>query len=236
MGVFRVWRSDLIWIAVVAVPYFLVIANYAQWWGEWCPPGRYMASILPLLALPFCIALDRIKGITYRVIYGVLLALSFLTMVGFLFQPQWMYNQPNGKSELFAHGFQTLGTFLHLPWVNTIDLTGFFPSFVTPYFGYLQGTAPGNLAVAAAWRNSLWSALIIIVIVAFCLFLAWRSPRNDPSEPPSPAPVDAEAALPNIELPTRPVRTAQPPALPPATAMDCPSESAKARSSLRSAC
>ena len=71
MGVFRVWRSDLIWIAVVALPYFLVIANYAQWWGEWCPPGRYMASILPLLALPFCIALDRIKGITYRVIYGV---------------------------------------------------------------------------------------------------------------------------------------------------------------------
>ena len=96
---------------------------------------------------------------------------------------------------MFAHGFQALGTFLHLPWVNTIDLTGFFPSFVTPYFGYLQGTAIGNLAAAAAWRNSLWSALIVFVIVALSLFLAWRSPRNDPSEPPSPSPIDTERRL-----------------------------------------
>ena len=224
MCVFRSWRSDLMWIAVVALPYFLVIANYAQWWGEWCPPGRYMASILPLLALPFCIALDRIKGITYRVIYGVLLALSFLTMAGFLFQPQWMYNQPilsgklNGKSELLAHGFQALGAFLHQPSVNSIDLTGFFPSFVSPYFGYIyQGTTGGNLAAADAWRDSLWPALIILVIVTLSLFLAWRSPRSSPTEPPSPAPIDTDIPLPNIVLPTRPVRTVQPPAIPATT-------------------
>src|SRR5262249_53699632 len=29
------WRTDPLWVGIVAVPYFLVVANYAQWWGEW---------------------------------------------------------------------------------------------------------------------------------------------------------------------------------------------------------
>jgi hypothetical protein len=222
MWVFRVWRRDLLWIAVVALPYFLVIANYAQWWGEWCPPGRYMASILPLLALPLAISLDNIKGIIYKAIYGVLLLLSFLTMAGFLFQPQWMYNQPilggnlNGKSELLAHGPSTIGPLLHINWLSNINLTGFFPSFVSPYFGYLyQGNAGGDLAAGDAWRKSLWPALIIFVIVALSLYLAWRSrraiSRATPTDTPSGPP--AELALPDMALPTRPARTAS--AVPP---------------------
>jgi sugar lactone lactonase YvrE/4-amino-4-deoxy-L-arabinose transferase-like glycosyltransferase len=224
MCIFRAWRGDLLWIAVVALPYFAVIANYAQWWGEWCPPGRYMASILPLLALPFCLALDKIKGITYRVLYGILLALSFLTMAGFLFQPQWMYNQPilsgrlNGRSELLAHGFQSLGNALHLPAITNIDLTSFFPSFVSPYFAYNQSKTLGAIAAGDAWRASIWPALIILLILALSLYLFWRSPRPTPPEPPSSSPLETLPPV-NIALPTRPLRTAPPP-VPSAPALD----------------
>ncbi len=181
MWVMPGWRRDLGWIAAVSVPYFLVIANYAQWWGEWCPPGRYLESILPLFALPFAISLDNIKGVIYRGIYGVLLLLSLLTMWGFLYQPQWMYNQPvvsgalNGKAELLVHGFPALATALHLSFLSNIDLTGFFPSFVSPYFAYYMGPTYGDAASEAAWRTSFLPLVIIILIIFVSLLLAWSS-------------------------------------------------------------
>ena len=45
-------RRELAWLAVICLPYFLLIINYKQWWGEWCPPARYLAPLVPLLALP----------------------------------------------------------------------------------------------------------------------------------------------------------------------------------------
>ena len=178
------YRRDLVWIAVVSLPYFLIIANYAQWWGEWCPPGRYLASVLPLFALPFAVSLDRIGGIAYKAIYGVLMFLSLLTMWGFLYQPQWMYNQPfdknglTGKSELLTKGFDTLASTLRLPFLRDIDLTDFFPSFVYPYFAYVSGDSYGDDASAVAWRTSWLPLGIIALVILVSLLLARGNGRR----------------------------------------------------------
>jgi 4-amino-4-deoxy-L-arabinose transferase-like glycosyltransferase len=185
-------RKEMVWIGVVALPYFLVIANYAQWWGEWCPPARYLAPVLPLLALPFAVVLDKIHGVIYKAIYGVLLLLSFLTTWGFLYEPQWMYNQPNGKSLLLVRGLPELASTLGLPFLGNLGATQFFPSFVTPYFAYFSGKQVGDAAARAAWRASLGPLIIIMGVVAICLILAHFSKRDD-GESSSPTTGGSEA-------------------------------------------
>ena len=170
-------RREVFWVGVVALPYTLVIANYAQWWGEWCPPARYLAPVLPLLALPFAFVLDNIHSILYKVIYGVLLLLSLLTTWGFLYQPQWVYNQPDGKSLLLLHGLPEIGSALGLP-LGDINATRYLPSFVTPYFAYFKGHDLGDAAAQAAWRASIGPMIVIVGVVALCLILAYFGKRD----------------------------------------------------------
>lgn len=202
VGIILMWQSrtgrkDLLWIGVVFVPYFLIVANYAQWWGEWCPPARYLASILPLLALPFAYSLSSIKGVVYKGIYALLLALSYLTMWGFIFQPQWMFNQPDaeGKAVLLKYGLRGVLDSLYIPFLNGVDATQFFPSFVAPsYYTYLYSyyntyypdkAGPYKAAVdtlgAAAWRASFWPLFFIMLIILASLLLAWWGERHGSS-------------------------------------------------------
>ncbi|MFL5734786.1 MAG: PA14 domain-containing protein [Chloroflexia bacterium] len=172
----REWRGDLLWIGIVFVPYLGVVANYAQWWGEWCPPARYLTSILPLLALPFARSLSNIRGVIYKAIFGVLLALSLGVVAGFVYQPKWMYNQPTGEAQLFLQGVPALINALPADLRPNLDLVAAFPSFVVPYFGYLiQGKASGDYWSAQAWDKSLWPFATVFLIVFIGLVLAWLS-------------------------------------------------------------
>lgn len=179
----RRWRGDLLWIALVFVPYFLVVANYAQWWGEWCPPARYLASVLPLLAMPFALTLERIRSVAYGLIYGLLTALSLLVSFGAMFQPQWMYNQPDANSQIITKGLPVLLSDMPAAIRNSINPMGinnFFPSFVRPYFAYLQlGPKQGDLWSAIEWKTSVGPALIVAGIILLCLGLAYFSHRRE---------------------------------------------------------
>ncbi|HEX8229360.1 MAG TPA: hypothetical protein VF826_08610 [Chloroflexia bacterium] len=176
-------RRDLLWLGLVFVPYFGVIANYAQFWGEWCPPARYLASILPLLAMPFAFALDRVRNVGYYAIYTLLLAVSLGAVAGYLYQPQWMYHHPSADS---LNHVITNGLPIALRWLpgdiqGVIDpaaLNASLPSFVLPYFYYLQEPEFGDAASAAAWSKSVGPAITIAAIVALSLILAWWSQRK----------------------------------------------------------
>jgi len=171
-------RKDLLWLGIVFVPYFGVIANYAQWWGEWCPPARYMASTLPLLALPFAVALDRIQSRAYLGIYAALMLLSLGMTWGFLHQPQWMYHQPDGRNQIFLYGVPQLLSntlFDRQAQVVSTSLISMTPSFVAPYFEYVsKGTVRGGEASAKAWTTSLWPFSAILAIIVSSLFLSLR--------------------------------------------------------------
>jgi hypothetical protein len=183
MGVHKPQRRDLLWLGLVFVPYFWVIANYAQFWGEWCPPARYMASILPLLSMPFAFALDRIRNWGYYAIYGALFALSVAVVAGYLYEPQWMYHHPTNYSlnHAITNGLPMLLRGLPGDFQGVIDpnaLNASLPSFVLPYFYYLEDPAAGDASSALAWSRSIGPAIIIAAIVALSLCLAWWSNRT----------------------------------------------------------
>ncbi|MBF6611629.1 MAG: glycosyltransferase family 39 protein [Chloroflexi bacterium] len=174
MWIKKEYRRDLLWIGVVFVPYFGIIANYAQWWGEWCPPARYLTSVLPLLAMPFALTLSSIKGAVYKVVYGALLALSLAVTVGFMVQPQWMYNQPTGSSALLANGLPGFLPKLGIVLPSPDSITSLFPSFVVPYFGYLtQGKVSGDYWSALAWQKSTGPFVFIAAVIIFAFGLYW---------------------------------------------------------------
>jgi hypothetical protein len=197
MAMRRTTRADLLWLGVISVPYMLLVANYAQWWGEWCPPARYLASVLPLFALPFAYALNSIRSAAYLGVYGALLALSLLTTWGFIIQPQWMYNQPNGKANVLVYGLPALFDQLGIPWIRGLNLADALPSFVTPYFGYLKSKELGDALSAAAWRGSIWPAALVAAIVVGCLLIAWYSARRARHDPSDGAATGADDDLPD---------------------------------------
>lgn len=201
MGLQREWRGDLLWVGLVFVPYFVVVANYAQWWGEWCPPARYLTAVLPVLALPFGLSLGAIRAWGYRALYGVLLFLSLGVSAGFVYQPQLMYNQPTGESAILSELPALLSELPPevRPEVNLVDS---LPSFVVPYFAYTrQNRIVGDRFAALAWRQSIWLFALIASIVTFSLGLAWwqgRSrpqggrPADDEEHPSRGSPYDAD--------------------------------------------
>jgi hypothetical protein len=193
MGTQRAWRKDLLWIGVIFVPYYLVVANYAQWWGEWCPPARYIASTLPLLALPFAVSLSSIRGGAYKGIYLGLLLLSLFTTWAFIHQPQWLYNQPYTyvtqdekllptTSQVITRGVPDLlrevGPDLPAKKIAA-GITDNLPSFVFTYFAsvymYPEEAEP---VIAAVWYDSVPLTVAVLLIIAVSLALALASQRG----------------------------------------------------------
>ena len=108
--------------------------------------------------------------------------LSLLVTLGFTYQPQWMYNQPDGHSQLLYKGLPQFVTQVPDPFHIIVRLGDFFPSFVVPYFQYLRSKGQGDFWSAQAWQKSLWPLAIIALIVAICLMLAWWKERAEPTE------------------------------------------------------
>ncbi len=97
-------RSDrglLFWIAIVAVPYMALVAGFSGWNGVWCPPARYWATMVPLLAAPLGMSLysltrTRVRAIIYGSIYA-LLALPGILLGWFLIRDaRLMWPNPSG--------------------------------------------------------------------------------------------------------------------------------------------
>jgi len=158
--------------------------------------------VLPLLALPFALAIDSFKAAAYKVvylfIYAVLLLTSFAVMYGFIYQPRWMYNQPTGQSSLLYFGLSdVINKITHQnPDAIAATVTSKLPSFVTPYFRYFDGKVQGDAAVTAAWQASVLPGFIIFLIVAISLGLYAMQQR--PRRPASVQPVSASSPMPGL--------------------------------------
>jgi len=54
-GFFYLWRQSRLqafWLLMVVVSIYAVAGGYREWWGGFCPPGRYLVTLVPLLILP----------------------------------------------------------------------------------------------------------------------------------------------------------------------------------------
>ena len=153
-------RRELAWLAVIGLPYFLLIINYKQWWGEWCPPARYLAPLIPLLALPMARAIGALRRWPFLIVYAALATISWGIMGAFAATPSLMYNHPVGRSNLL----------LWLAAHDGPDLTTLAPTFFVP------SEMGRTVALTAVWS----------VAVATIVWWGYRSATSNPApEPPS---------------------------------------------------
>lgn len=119
-------RGDLIWLFLVATPYVLVIADYKQWWGEWCPPARYLMPVLPLLAVPLAVALQELNGRLARIFSAVAATWSLIISLIFMYNPHLMYNWQNIKPAVTLEWLAG-----NIGFLENSNLAQWFPSYVT---------------------------------------------------------------------------------------------------------
>jgi hypothetical protein len=158
-------RAGLWWLLAVTVPYIGLITVYLQWWGEWCPPARYLAPVVPLLAWPLAQGLTALRNSTiYNLLFGFLTAPGWAVMVGMILHPRSMWNHPNGQSNLLA-------------WVASqthLDLSPHIPAIATWFYYHTYGKPS---PVPLSWPLvAAWSGLALAILMAGLLLLVTTPP------------------------------------------------------------
>ncbi|MBI5879200.1 MAG: hypothetical protein HZB53_16250 [Chloroflexi bacterium] len=149
----RAWRSVIGWPLIVGAPYFILIVQYRYWWGEWCPPARYLAPLLPVLAHPLALALDRLRTWRFRSVFAGLAALGWLVSLSFAVDGHLMYNHPLGQSALLGAWGAMIGQ----------NLTRLEPSYIMMF---LKDFDPLRWAITQALLTVAWLAGLSFVAVA----------------------------------------------------------------------
>lgn len=71
-------------VLVVSIPYIVAFTSFRHWSGGWCPPGRFLLTLLPLYAFYVAYALEHMNTIWSRIVwwtsfcYGILYCLLSL--------------------------------------------------------------------------------------------------------------------------------------------------------------
>lgn len=95
-AMFRVQPRLTAELAVIVVTYVITVASYAMWWGGAAAPGRFLAAILPLAALPIAVAVSR--STTLRTVTLVLVVVSVALILPRAFEDygRFIYNNRSG--------------------------------------------------------------------------------------------------------------------------------------------
>jgi hypothetical protein len=129
-------------LAVLALPYMLVVVPRDEWYGGWSPPFRYALIALPLIALSLAPLLAGRRRAGPRALLGGLGALTLVLALLWLVVPGWTYNFADGRTYVLDHLSGRLGA----------DLARFFPSAVRPRTAlWLWPPLSAAVALAAWW-------------------------------------------------------------------------------------
>jgi hypothetical protein len=176
VGLLALWsgretRTLLLWLVVLIAPYFVLVADYRQWWGEWCPPARYLCTVAPLLAAPLAQSLVTLRrSILYKGAFAALAVVSWAVMAGLLAHPRSFWNHPSGQSDL-------------LLWLNArfhIDLVPRLPAVAEWSFDHQQ---PMRWDLLASWTG-----IVVVVVAMGAVLVRENRARPQPMAAPAPAP------------------------------------------------
>ncbi len=137
-------HRQLAWLAFLSVPYLVMISAFKEWGGLWCPPGRYLTPLVPLLALPLARSLHVLINVrVYRVVFVLLtlLGLAYILLVSGDLHLMW----PAGQGyfwEWLSHA---------LP--GGLDLRRYLPAFAWP---------DARRPVKTAWMFGSATALVLL--------------------------------------------------------------------------
>jgi hypothetical protein len=162
-GLATLWRysrDDVRSLAIVALPYFGLVALYRVWWGDWGPAARYLAPIAPLAIVPIASWVAKARRRAALAGIALLTLPGFAIMAGFLASPHTMYNHPLGHDALFTEWFERIGKV----WPKVI------PSY--------QFNTPSPVHVRVGWSL----ALTVVVVILFWVNLALPRRKTDKPE------------------------------------------------------
>jgi hypothetical protein len=113
----------LLHLAVLSLPYLVVVVPRLEWYGGWSPPFRYALIVLPLLAVGLVPLLaDARERVGARALLGGLSALTLVLTLIWLAVPGWTYNFADGRTYALDALSGRLG----------LDVARFFPSSIRP--------------------------------------------------------------------------------------------------------
>ncbi len=145
-------RAEFYWLLVIIMPYFLVVADYAKWWGQWCPPARYLLPIAPLLVLPLAQALVELKGRFAKWYLGIAVGWGGLITLAFGLDPRLSYHWEDTNPAKILLWLEN-----NIAFLKNSHLGNYFPSYtnliepLTPPFWFAHATWFG-LAVWLGYR------------------------------------------------------------------------------------
>ncbi len=128
-------------LALVALPYLLLLAPRAEWYGGWSPPFRYGVVLLPLLALVLVPLLAARHRAGARLVLGALGAATAVLTLIWLAAPGITYDLAHGRTRLLDALSAGLGA----------DAARLFPSYVRPRLASWLWPPLSALAVTLAW-------------------------------------------------------------------------------------
>jgi hypothetical protein len=130
----------LLELAVVVLPYVVLLAWRREWYGGWSPPFRYGVAVLPLLALALVPLLARRSRGGARLLLAALGGATAALTLLWLAVPGWTYNFADGGTHLLDLSGRQLG----------LDLQRLFPNGVRPH--------------AATWWWPLLGAPLLLIL------------------------------------------------------------------------
>jgi hypothetical protein len=112
----------LLHLAVLSLPYLVIVVPRVEWYGGWSPPFRYALIAMPLLGValvPLLASRDRPGA---RALLGGLAALTLALTLLWVTVPGWTYNFADGRTYALDALSGRLG----------LDVARFFPSSIRP--------------------------------------------------------------------------------------------------------
>jgi len=133
-------------VALIALPYLVIMAPRAEWYGGWSPPFRYGVVLLPLLcALLAPLLAERHRPGARALLAALGLATAGLALV-WLALPGWTYDLADGRTRLLDA----------LSASTAADAARFFPSYVRPRLASWIWPPASALLVTLLWWRPRW--------------------------------------------------------------------------------